>query len=270
MTEKTYDAILDRLEDVYGPIVKKSYGARLNIRHLWKHPAIESNSMGGDPRSWNITIYGGLARYPSITPEALALAACHELGHHIGGFPKDHWATNEGAADYFATLKCLRLILPADKAMDAVDPIVRRACADVFPEGTSRNLCEIESMAALALAVYLQETDHIPQRPSFSTPDPSVVSETSHKYPAVQCRLDTLFQGALCAKAVEEDLSDVSPAPGACTSEQGFTVGLRPPCWFKPPPLNAVLDVPTKKQPDLGAFEGLVEKLRGAFSGRGL
>ena len=258
ISEKTFDSILDRIEDVYIPIVKKSYGARLKVGHLWKHPAVEVSSRGGDPRSWNLTAYGGMARYPGMTAEAFALAACHELGHLIGGYPRDYDATSEGGSDYFAALKCMRRVLSGDRPMSGeVDPVVRQACAGVYPAGADRNICEISSMAGMTLAVFVQETSDFPQpRPSFSTPDPSITSQPYRTPPTAQCRLDIIFQAALCAKPVDENVSDADPAPGACTAEQGFTTGLRPLCWYKPP---------QRKAPQVH-----FESLPGTLSGRGL
>lgn len=259
ISETTYDQILDRVEDVYQPIVKKSHGAKLKVRHLWTHPAVDASSRGGDPRSWSITLYGGFARHPNMTAEAFALAACHEIGHLLGGFPRNYDASSEGAADYFATLKCLRRVMPSDQPLREVDPAVRQACAGVFPEGSRRNQCEIGSMAGLAFAVFMQETDNVPRRPSFTTPDTSLTSQAYRTPPTAQCRLDTFFQGALCAKDVDEPLSDAGPGPGACTSEEGFTVGLRPACWFAPP-----LPSPAR------ALGDRLKSLPGALSGRGL
>jgi len=74
-----------------------------------------------------------------------------------------------------------------------------------------------------------------PPDPAFDTPDPNVVAETDDSHPATQCRLDTYLQGALCTKPVSEAFSDEDPAPGACTRSQGYAVGMRPLCWYKPP-----------------------------------
>ncbi len=52
-----------------------------------------------------VTVYGGLARYPSVTASGLALILAHETGHHLGGRPLDpdlRWPTWQGQADYWA------------------------------------------------------------------------------------------------------------------------------------------------------------------------
>ena len=63
-------------------------------------------------RTWIVNMYGGLARRPEITPDGFAMVLCHELGHHMGGFPfVSGWAANEGQSDLFATLSCGRILL---------------------------------------------------------------------------------------------------------------------------------------------------------------
>jgi hypothetical protein len=71
---------------------------------LWSSPTINAQAwIAGDAK--NVTIYGGLARHPSMTRAGLALAIAHETGHHLGGFPLDpeiRWMTWQGQADYWA------------------------------------------------------------------------------------------------------------------------------------------------------------------------
>jgi len=70
--------------------------------------------------------------------------------------------------------------------------------------------------------------------PDFTTPDPSVVSKMDDAHPATQCRLDTYFEGALCDKDVNGELSNKDYKTGTCTQAAGYTFGYRPLCWFKP------------------------------------
>ncbi len=66
------------------------------------------------------------------------------------------------------------------------------------------------------------------------TPDTSVVAATNDEHPASQCRLDTYYQATLCPKDFNIDMSPTDPAVGACVLSQGYTVGMRPFCWYKP------------------------------------
>ena len=46
--------------------------------------------------------------------------------------------------------------------------------------------------------------------------------------------MDTYFSGSLCDKAFSEDVSDKNPISGTCIKKDGYTVGPRPLCWYKP------------------------------------
>jgi hypothetical protein len=69
---------------------------------------------------------------------------------------------------------------------------------------------------------------------SFTTPDKKIVKSTNDNHPAAQCRLDTYFSGSLCDKSFTEDVSETSPIPGTCIKRDGYKVGPRPLCWYKP------------------------------------
>ncbi|MDE2039284.1 MAG: hypothetical protein KGO96_04915 [Elusimicrobia bacterium] len=233
LSKAQFDAVLDRALSIYGPIIA-ARGGRLDIERDWQDPTVNASAerIGS---IWRLNMYGGLARHPAVTPDGFSLVVCHELGHHLGGYPKldGDWATNEGGADYFATLKCLRRLLPATTP-ETVDPTALRACSGVFRGEARRTLCLREAMAGLSLGALLAQIGGSPL-PKLDTPDPGRVSQTNDDHPAAQCRLDTYFQGGLCVKPVGEEVSDDDPNPGACTRSQGFSVGLRPLCWYKPP-----------------------------------
>lgn len=268
ISEADYNAVLDRVEQVYAPIVA-ARGARLQIRRGWKEASLQTYSERWG-NTWGIRVYGALARHPAMTKEGFALAVCHEVGHHLGGYPlwgQGFLASNEGQADYFAASKCLRRVLPAT-ADGAADPVVTAACASAFPDEAGRSRCRLGAMAGLSAARVHRLIQAEPRDPSFATPDRAVVELMFPMHPAAQCRLDTYLQGALCAKPVEEDVSMTDPVPGACTAKGGFRVGLRPRCWYKPPADEP--DPPTVGS-TLGA-EATRRRLRAlgdALSGRG-
>jgi hypothetical protein len=66
----------------------------------------------------------------------------------------------------------------------------------------------------------------------FITPDKKVVKKTVHSHPQAQCRLDTYFQGGLCDKADSILPSSTDVTVGFCTKKEGYSVGLRPACWY--------------------------------------
>ncbi|MBI4422617.1 MAG: hypothetical protein HY554_02755 [Elusimicrobia bacterium] len=270
-----FNAVLDRVEAVYAPIVA-AQGGKLIVNRMWENGTVNA-SANQDGNDWHINMYGGLARHAAVTADGFALVACHELGHHIGGHPKMWgWATNEGGADYYSTLKCLRLVFPADKQPSSADPVAAAACAKTWPEGVERNLCLSGAMAGHSIASLFQALSPQPKAPAFGTPDPNVVTRTNNAHPKGQCRLDTYFQAALCVKPVTEQVSNTDEKAGACTQAGGFAVGTRPLCWYKPPTsageegedeagLSARMPLPDAK-----AVQRKLDALAGALSSRGI
>jgi hypothetical protein len=227
-----FNVVMDKIEAVYGPIIA-AHGGHLVVNRLWDDATVNASAeqQGGD---WIINMYGGLARHPAVTQDGMMLVACHELGHHLGGFPLiggGGWASNEGAADYFAGLKCLRLTL-GDGAPGNTDPTAQSSCAAVYPAGAARNHCEASVMAGVSVSTLLAELGGSPT-PTLTTPDTSTVDQTNDEHPAAQCRLDTYYQAALCGKPVDQDVSRSDPF-GGCTQKDGFKVGSRPRCWYAP------------------------------------
>jgi hypothetical protein len=275
ISEEAFNKVMDRAQELYEPIIAER-GGTLVIKRLWSNPTVNASAQqsGGN---WVLNMYGGLARHAAVTTEGFALVVCHELGHHLGGFPKYSgglsWASNEGSSDYFATLKCLRKVLPSDSIPENTDAFAAKTCQDTYPEGTDRNLCLANSLAGSSIAKLFQALRGQEVAPAFNTPDVSVVEKTYDGHPGTQCRLDTYFQGALCTKPVSEDVSQTSPAPGACTASQGFTQGLRPVCWYHPAEGEAIAAAGVALRPaSLPSEKALNERLqalRGALSGGG-
>ncbi len=241
ITQPQFEAVMDRVQAVYGPIVAAK-GGRLVINRLWDDPTVNA-SAERDGNDYIINMYGGLARHKSVTQDGMALVACHEVGHHLGGAPKIgvDWATNEGGADYYANLKCLRRLFSDAGSktftrMVEEDPLARKACSGSFPNSlTEQGLCVRGTMAGLSVSELLNALSSGAATPKLDTPDASRVDRTDDAHPKAQCRLDTYFQGSLCPRPVADAQDDVDPAPGTCTRSQGFVVGIRPRCWYKPP-----------------------------------
>ncbi|MEK7859177.1 MAG: hypothetical protein AAB320_08555 [Elusimicrobiota bacterium] len=269
--QASFNAVLDRVEKLYTPIIAAK-GGKLVVNRRWDDATVNA-SANQQGSTWFINMYGGLARHQAISAEGFALVACHEIGHHIGGFPKisGRWATNEGGADYFATLKCLRQVFTGSENTAALDPVAVKACGELFPEAGARKLCESNGMAGMSVAVLFQALRKQPTPPTFGTPDPSVVTRTNDAHPDTQCRLDTYFQGGLCTKPVSEDVSNSAPAPGACTVANGFTAGIRPRCWYKAPAgqeAPAMVSRPSTA-PSVKTVGESLEALRKALAGSG-
>jgi hypothetical protein len=230
------------MEKIYRPEIEAA-GDHLQINRLWSDGTVNASAQrNGNTRVLNM--YGGLARHPAITIEGMALVVCHEMGHHAGGAPKidswygGAWATNEGGADYYATLKCLRRFFAEDDNAAilkdlTLDPVAVQGCQTQFSNPNDVLLCERASLAGQSTANLFQQLSKEKTPPSFGTPDTSQVDQTDDSHPATQCRLDTYFAGMQCQAQVSQALSDTDYQQGSCYSPKD-AVGFRPRCWFKP------------------------------------
>ncbi len=238
ITEKQFHGILDRIEKIYAPIIKE-HGGDFIVSRRWTNGTVNASAQRIGNK-YIINMFGGLARHPKMTPDAFAMVACHEIGHHIGGIPKyvGIWASNEGQADYFATLKCFRRYAEMDNNLPfmkrfRVPQTVSLLCNKSFSNQEDLAICQRNSIAGKNLADLLGALGRTGDT-DFDTPDPREVSRTQHTHPVAQCRLDTYFQGAICPVEVEDEVDYKDPNKGTCHRFANFELGFRPLCWFKP------------------------------------
>ena len=243
LSEKQFNTVIDKVETLYAPIVAQE-GGKLVISRAWTDATVNAYAQRSGT-TWQVNMFGGLARHETITEDGMALVVCHEIGHHIGGAPKkvsawsSDWASNEGQADYFANLKCLRrTFLNDDNAaivakLNAPSPLVA-ACTKAWPNAADKNICIRGGMAGDSVARLFAALRNQTAPAKFDTPDPAVVTTTDDNHPATLCRLDTYFQGSLCEVNFNDNVSGSSEVTGACHASLGHKVGLRPACWFKP------------------------------------
>jgi hypothetical protein len=240
MTQEKFLSIIKRVSDVYAPIVE-SKGATLDMINNWDDETVNAYAHR-DGNVWHVSMFGGLARHPLTTDDGFMLVVCHETGHHLGGAPRygsnTDWAANEGQADYWGALKCMKRVLEKDDNVSVVagmkiDEEATKQCQMVYKNADEVALCQRISMAGKSLGQLLGDLGGN-SKVNFNTPDKSVVRRTNDAHPAAQCRLDTYFNGSLCDKAFSEDTSTTSPIPGVCIKKDGYKVGPRPLCWYKP------------------------------------
>ena len=196
-------------------------------------------------------MFGGLARRSEVTADGFALVICHELGHHLAGFPfVQSWASNEGQSDYFATQSCARLLWGDQLEKNAlsrneIPQYPKALCDEKWTDENEQNLCYRNMLAGHSLATLLGALGR--QIPNFDTPDSSIVDSTDHSHPKAQCRLDTYMAGALCSVAFNENLipgkssptrnsrdAEIESSENLCTRYHGHTNSTRPLCWFAP------------------------------------
>lgn len=239
ITEAQFNQVMDRLERIYSADVQRE-GGRLKINRLWTDATVNASATRSGS-IWNLNMYGGLARHPATNFEGMALVACHELGHHLGGAPKiggwfSDWASNEGEADYFATLKCLRRFFAEDDnksilATKKVDPTAEAACEQEFSNEQDQLICMRTSIAGESVAHLFQALSNESTESHYNTPDPSVVTQTFDEHPETQCRMDTYLAGMSCPVDVNSKMDDNDYRSGSCYAPRD-KVGFRPACWF--------------------------------------
>lgn len=258
ITKEQFEAIIDGVMKVWMPIAQTK-GVELSVNKRWDDQTVNASAQQSG-KKWVVNMYGGLARRPEVTPDGFALVVCHELGHHFGGYAfydgGNAWAANEGQSDYFATQACARMIWGKDAQGNArvhnrigrteLPPIVHARCDQAW-KGNAKAIawCERTSAAGHSLANLLAALGKKPT-PQFDSPDKSVVTKTNNAHPQAQCRLDTYFAGALCAKTFDLNVipgrnnpkGQASPEAEAdamkvsCSAKQS-DLGARPSCWFK-------------------------------------
>lgn len=240
ITEKQFNAILDRVQGLYTEEMKQKYGAKFVINRNWTDGTVNAYATQAGSE-WAISMFGGLARYKGMTEDGFAAVACHEVGHHLGGAPRysdSEWATVEGGADYYAMLKCMRRYFEHDDnetimAARTPDELGVSSCNAQFSNHQDALICIRGTEAGIVLGRVLQDLGG-EKAIALNTPDQSKVDEVYEGHPRAQCRLDTYFSGALCPVAVSDELSQSDYKRGSCHNAKVTPQGLRPLCWFKP------------------------------------
>jgi hypothetical protein len=267
MPEHTFRRIVQVVGEVYAPLFRQAGHPPLYISPRWEDDEVNAFALDcskpdmiGKPgypvecgrmrTSLNVytpfslvVMFGGLARHPLMTSEGFILVACHEIGHHLGGFPRyqgDSWASTEGQADYFSTAKCARKVLAAMGDNQTwlktatVEFGVRQACNASFsgsPEEAA--ICMRSAMGGLALAHVLGSlSSNDIGKIDFANRDRNIVTVSEEGHPAAQCRLDTYFAGAVCRISADQPFGLNDSRTGACHPSRMENFGARPACWF--------------------------------------
>ena len=236
ITLDDFNSVIDEAERLYKPLIKSVHGAELQIFRKWLDPTVNANASRSGNR-WLVNMYGGLARRPEVTKDGFAIVLCHEIGHHLSGFPfVMSWAGNEGQSDYFSTLSCARELWKEqfDKNAESartVPAFVKNACDNEWGTTEDKNLCYRVIQAGKSLADLLSRGT---ARYGANEGPPVAVTVNSH--PAGQCRLSTYISGALCDAEFDKNLipkTERISANYSCLLSR-HEVGFRPRCWFKP------------------------------------
>lgn len=229
--------IFKRLHRIYSQDVAQA-GGRLAVIEL---PSMEFGAWAlRNESTFILQLTQGVRYHPRMNADTYAQILCHELGHHLGGFPHvtDSWASAEGQADYFATAKCMRRyyesltgeqLFSEKQSLAIVD-----LCQKQFERGGEVQICARTLAASLNLSGISVELSEVPQpEPALESTDPRTVERTQEGHPLAQCRLDTYRAGALCPVPWTEPFSAQDEYGGACSTER-WNERARPLCWFSP------------------------------------
>lgn len=239
LSQDQFNKVIDEVYGVMAPVVSAK-GGKLNVIRSWTSDEVNAYASRTTGTTWDVEMFGGLARHPEITEEGFKLVLCHEIGHHIGGAPTKYarkWAAVEGQADYFGTLKCLRQVyLNADNAAflkgQTLPAGLQAACTKAFKNADDKNICLRSGLAGQSVANLFASLGG--SNVSYLTPDNSKILQTFEGHPQAQCRLDTFFAGLLCHVDFREDTSLTDETKGTCNVSTGDTIGVRPSCWYVP------------------------------------
>jgi hypothetical protein len=102
------------MEIFFTPLLLQNQPRKIKFIYASSNNSISLYSLENQKTSQvNFILSGGLVRQRGMTPDALALLFCHELGHTLGGAPHKEVEgvrtarSSEGQADYYAVSQCL-------------------------------------------------------------------------------------------------------------------------------------------------------------------
>ena len=238
MSQSEFNSVINKLTNAYSSVVA-NLGANLKIIGNWRDNTVNAYAYQKGAY-WYVDIFGGLARRPELSPDGLALVVCHELGHHLGGFPDyvGEWASSEGQSDYFSTQACAKKIWGGEtsnnrRAYENGSYSAVKFCEQSLISDSKVPLCVRTVDASMGLASLLGGGGNF----SPLRPDKTEVRRTKTSHPNAQCRLDTYAQGVICAARWYDMVipqSEYQTSKYTCTRSKGYQEGNRPLCWFKP------------------------------------
>ena len=230
--EQRYHFVLDKIIEIYTPIIEAK-GGTFHILRDWGDGSVNAWAWR-IADEYHLEVPGGMSRFHLINEEAFILVVCHEIGHHLAGHPikkNSTWASAEGQSDYFATNDCLKRVLKTDLLMHRPnDRYAHKKCSQIYLDPNETLICHINAELS-EMAIRFSQRMRRTRRPGRTLPvklhkrDESVVSRIYWKHPKAQCRLDTMFEGALCSK------QSLVLKKNCIDSTKRFQ-GSRPLCWY--------------------------------------
>jgi hypothetical protein len=213
MTESRFNQIIDEVSNSNRNALLISSPKGSVFQRDWSQDKMNGHASNIHGQA-QIVLKGGVARHQAMTEDGFRAYICHEVGHVAGGPPQRktglaiyHNLSVECQADFYATSQCLRRVFAKNDNISIVakmnvPPSVAAKCALAHSTPEKKALCIRSAMAGFSFINAFQTQrneagEHQEKAIDFSTPDSSKVAATLESYPSRQCRLDTLFQGAL-------------------------------------------------------------------------
>lgn len=233
LSQNQFNGVINRVYSAFASVVAVHGGVFTPVAD-WHNSKVNAFASRNE-NQWVVQMFGGMARRPEMTVDAFMLVMCHELGHHLGGYPfSEQWASNEGQSDFYGAQACMRYMLSQQNNSgfkDAAGQYAAKKCDAAWAGQPSRNICYRTSAAGKAMARVLAYVNK-EKEPKFETPSKAVVSQTYMGHPKSQCRLDTYLSGALCT--TQFNLGYIpGNLPYALQTSCSTGVGARPKCWFR-------------------------------------
>lgn len=226
ISQEAFNKVAKKIYNIYKPIVA-NLGGNLKMSLRWSDSTVNAYADRQDG-NWNITFFGGLARRKEITEGGFALIVCHELAHHIGGYPLytgDDWAAVEGQSDAAGMQACLRKYYAGvQEDVKTLSTYAVEKCKAAY-SGQELRECYWRMSAGKSCADLLGALNG--EKPRFETPSKVVVSKIMEEHPPSQCRLDQYAASALTKKVWDDG---VIPSHSSHTKYNGERVR----CWWAP------------------------------------
>lgn len=242
-TEEKFKRITNRVAALYSGTIRER-DVEFEIIQDWKSDVVNAYAQKL-PGKWRLTFLGGLYREAPVTDDALALTACHEMGHLIGGAPyingSEGQLTIEGQSDFWGSAVCLKRYFQEFPETVYLEEGLPKYSCDIqyYGDEKAQNNCYRSYLAGKAMAAMLAGPQG--EKPELDSPDYKRLSYTDQRHPKAQCRLDTYIAGSMCDLGETNFDFDDKTAKSKLTTDflcnertatSDVKVEKRPKCWF--------------------------------------
>ena len=86
VSKEQFNEIIDQAEKIYKPLIKEVHGATLSFSRNWTSSTVNA-SASQFFGTWQVNMYGGLARRPEVTPDGFALVVGRKMNSMNADIP---------------------------------------------------------------------------------------------------------------------------------------------------------------------------------------